>query len=204
MNTSESIINLIPALLNAQKEITFAAKDAENPHYKSKYANLESVIEAIKKPLNDNGIVFVQAFEVSQPGYLCLNTRLMHISGEWIEDFLQLPLQKADAQGYGSAATYARRYALSAITGLFQADDDGQEAVKPAPLTKDQVQAIDAANDIIHYFSAGDFDECYRVFDDEKDTEIRLKIWSELQPHSKIRSTLKKMASEKSQQSKEI
>lgn len=131
MRTSESISKIATALLDAQKLITFAAKDSKNPAFKSTYANLESVIEAVKLPLNDSGIVFVQAFSPSAPGFLNLSTRLIHSSGEWLEDEMVVPLQKNDAQGYGSAATYARRYALAAITGLYQADDDGHEASKP-------------------------------------------------------------------------
>ena len=131
MKTSDSISNIAGALLKAQQEITFAAKDSKNPAFKSTYANLESVIEAIKGPLNDHGIVFMQTFSPSAPGFLALSTRLLHTSGEWIEDEMTVPLQKNDAQGYGSAATYSRRYALAAITGLYQADDDGQEAAKP-------------------------------------------------------------------------
>jgi hypothetical protein len=131
MKTSDSISNIAAALLKAQQEITFAAKDSKNPAFKSTYANLESVIEAVKGPLNSHGIVFMQTFSPSAPGFLALSTRLLHTSGEWIEDEMTVPLQKNDAQGYGSAATYSRRYALAAITGLYQADDDGQEAAKP-------------------------------------------------------------------------
>lgn len=131
MKTSDSISNIATALLKAQQEITFAAKDSKNPAFKSTYANLESVIEAVKGPLNTHGIAFVQSFSPSAPGFLALSTRLLHTSGEWIEDEMTVPLQKNDAQGYGSAATYSRRYALAAITGLYQADDDGQEAAKP-------------------------------------------------------------------------
>jgi len=151
MKTSESLVKFSPAFLKAQTSITFAAKDATNPHFKSKYADLESVIDAVKKSLNDNGIMFIQSFSPSESGKLSLTTRLMHESGEWIEDTLNMPLQKNDAQGYGSAATYSRRYALAAITGLYQADDDGTEAVKPQPivyLTVDQITAIsDAAKE---------------------------------------------------------
>lgn len=133
MKTSDSITSIAPALLKAQQAIAFAAKDSKNPAFKSTYANLESVIDAIKAPLNDNGVLFIQTFSPSQPGFLALTTRLMHTSGEWIEDEMTMPLQKQDAAGYGSAATYSRRYALSAITGLYQADDDGTEASKPQP-----------------------------------------------------------------------
>lgn len=157
MKTSESLLKLAPSLLKAQKTITFASKDATNPHFKSKYADLESVIDAIKQHLNDNGITFIQTFSPSETSKLCLTTRLLHESGEWIEDTMTMPLQKNDAQGYGSAATYSRRYALAAITGLYQSDDDGNEAVKPQPkpialLTDskhaDISTAISEANDI--------------------------------------------------------
>lgn len=152
MKTSQTVDKIAPALLKAQKEITFAVKDSTNPHFKSSYADLESVIEAIKKPLNDNNIIFIQSFSPSESGKLNLTTRLMHESGEWIEDELTMPLQKNDAQGYGSAATYSRRYALAAITGLYQADDDGNEASKPQILsdakTEELLSLIRFATDI--------------------------------------------------------
>ncbi len=151
MKTSDSISNIAAALLKAQQEITFAAKDSKNPAFKSTYANLESVIEAIKGPLNAHGVVFMQTFSPSAPGFLALSTRLLHTSGEWIEDEMTVPLQKNDAQGYGSAATYSRRYALAAITGLYQADDDGQEAAKPQPKVRTVSSAdIDAIHDAAH------------------------------------------------------
>lgn len=138
MRTSQTLEKIAPALLNAQKQITFAEKNAKNPHFKNNYADLESVIDAIKKPLNDNGIMFLQTFSPSETGKLNLTTRLVHESGEWVEDELTMPLQKNDAQGYGSAATYSRRYALAAIVGLYQADDDGNEASKP--VQKQEIQ----------------------------------------------------------------
>ncbi len=157
MKTSAEISKLAPALLKAQMAITFAAKDAKNPHFKSTYADLESVIDAIKPALNQNGIMFIQSFSPSETGKLNLTTRLIHESGEWIEDELVMPLQKNDAQGYGSAATYSRRYALAAITGLYQADDDGTEAVKPQPEVKlSQSQLVDMQTQIT---DAGSVDE---------------------------------------------
>lgn len=128
MKTSDSIVKLAPALLAAQKAITFAAKDTANPFFKTKYADLPCVIDAIKGPLNDAGIMFVQSASPSDPGFLAMTTRLIHESGEWIEDTATIPLAKTDPQGYGSASTYARRYALAAITGLYQDDDDGNAA----------------------------------------------------------------------------
>lgn len=125
MRKSESIVKIAPALLAAQKAITFAAKDAQNAHLKNTYADLSSVIEAIKPALNTQGIMFVQTGTESDDGKLHLTTSLIHDSGEFIEDTLVMPLPKQDPQGYGSAMTYARRYALAAITGLYQDDDDG-------------------------------------------------------------------------------
>ena len=138
MKTSESIKQLSAALLKAQRSITFASKDAKNPHFKSTYADLPAVIDAIKPALNDAGIVFLQTFSPSETGFIAVTTRLMHETGEWIEDTATVPLPKSDPQGYGSAATYARRYSLAAITGLYQDDDDGNAAsnTKPAQIAK--------------------------------------------------------------------
>lgn len=131
MKTSESLSKIAPALLKAQAAITFAVKDAVNGHLKNRYADLSSVIEAIKPALNDAGIAFVQSGSPSEDGKLHMTTRLIHESGEWMQDTLVMPLPKQDPQGYGSAMTYARRYALAAITGLYQDDDDGQRSVQP-------------------------------------------------------------------------
>lgn len=128
MKTSESIIEISKALLKVQRSITFAHTDSDNPFFKSKYADLPTVIDAVKPQLNDNEIVYIQTPSPSEAGTLALTTRLLHVSGEWIEDMAVVPLPKADPQGYGSAMTYARRYSLAAITGLYQDDDDGNAA----------------------------------------------------------------------------
>lgn len=128
MKTSESLKAFAPAFLKAQSAITFAAKDATNPHFKNRYADLPAVIDAVKPALNKAGITFSQTPSPSDAGFLALTTRLMHETGEFIEDTATLPLPKADPQGYGSAMTYARRYALASICGLFQDDDDGNAA----------------------------------------------------------------------------
>lgn len=151
MKTSESVTKISAALLKAQRAITFAAKDATNPHFKNKYADLPAVIDAIKPALNDSGIMFMQTPSPSDSGSLALTTRLLHESGEWIEDTATVPLPKNDPQGYGSAMTYARRYSLAAMTGLYQDDDDGVAAMNPKSeslLSVDQITAIkDAANE---------------------------------------------------------
>lgn len=129
MKTSESIKQIAEALVSAQKEIKFAIKDSTNPHFKSKYANINSTIDAIKPALNNNGIAFIQSLTPSDDSKLHLTTRLIHSSGEWIEDTAVCPLQKQDAQAVGSAISYIRRYSLSAFLGLYSdTDDDGQAA----------------------------------------------------------------------------
>ena len=133
MKTSESIKQLAPALLKAQREIKDVVKDGLNPHFKSKYATLDSVIGVCKESLNANGIVFAQGGEETNGELLVLYTRLMHESGEWIESRLAMKPVKADPQGIGSCITYARRYALSAICGVAsEDDDDGNAASAPA------------------------------------------------------------------------
>lgn len=145
MKTSESITKIAPALVFAQQSIKYAIKDSTNPHFKSRYADLGSVIDAIKLSLNDNGIAFIQTPTESQNGTLALCTRLIHNSGEWIEDVATCPLQKNDPQGYGSALTYLRRYSLASITGLYQDDDDG-EAARMNP--EDYIKKINSSKTI--------------------------------------------------------
>lgn len=130
MKTSESIKQIAEALVSAQKEIKFAIKDSTNPHFKSKYANINSTIDAIKPALNNNGIAFLQSLSPSDDSKLHLTTRLIHSSGEWIEDTAVCPLQKQDAQAVGSAISYIRRYSLAAFLGLYSdTDDDGHATI---------------------------------------------------------------------------
>ena len=149
MKTSESIVEFAKAMLKAQEIITFAAKDALNPFHKSTYANIVSIIDAIKPALNSNGIMFIQSPTTSDVGVLAITTRLMHISGEWIEDTMTMPLKVNDPQGYGSAVTYARRYSLAAITGLYQDDDDANsvspESIAENPKANSPKQAFNQA-----------------------------------------------------------
>ncbi len=140
MQMSESIKELATALSKAQQKIEGAVKDSENPHFRSKYADLSSVVDACKAHLNKEGISFVQAFEPSEMGTLALTTTLMHISGEWVSGTITMPLPKNDPQGYGSAATYARRYGLAAMVGVCPEDDDGNRA------THGNSQAVPAGN----------------------------------------------------------
>ena len=128
MKSSESINELASALCDAQGQMGGAVKDSANPFFKSSYADLTSVIKAIKQPFADNGLSYTQ-FPVSNENGVGVSTRLMHISGQWLEMEYTLPTVKKDPQASGSAITYARRYALQSIAGIPTADDDAESAM---------------------------------------------------------------------------
>jgi len=138
MKTSDKIDLISAALLVAQREVANASKDAKNPHFKNSYASLGSVIEATKGPLNKAGIVVLQTLG-DGGDRVFLTTRLLHTSGQWIEDTASTFIAKVDPQGVGSATTYLRRYSLAAFLCITQEDDDG-EAARPAnPVIKTYV-----------------------------------------------------------------
>lgn len=125
------IADLAAALCRAQAQMEGAKKDATNPHFKTKYADLAAVWDAIREPLTSNGLSVVQLLRDVQNG-VEVETILLHSSGQQISAVFAMPASKQDAQGYGSAATYARRYALMAMVGVAPEDDDGNAAVGPA------------------------------------------------------------------------
>ena len=131
MHQSESIAKLATALSIVQGKLTYAKKDSANPFFKSKYADLESVWDACRDLLSDNGLAVVQLPGEYFEGTMALTTIITHSSGEWISQQMSLPVTKPDAQGAGSALTYMRRYALAAVVGVVQADDDGNAASAP-------------------------------------------------------------------------
>lgn len=128
MKSSEAINELASALCAAQSQMGGAVKDSANPFFKSSYADLTSVIKAIKQPFSDNGLSYTQ-FPVSNENGVGVSTRLMHVSGQWLEMEYTLPTVKKDPQASGSAITYARRYALQSIAGIPTADDDAESAM---------------------------------------------------------------------------
>ena len=129
MNTSEEIHELATALSKAQGEIEDAAKGAENPYYKSKYADLAAVRGVIREPLAKNGLSIVQNPATVQGG-VEVETILLHSSGQYMSSKLFMPVAKIDAHGVGSAITYARRYSLLSILCLATEDDDGNAAAR--------------------------------------------------------------------------
>ena len=130
MNQSESITDLATALCLAQAEMGGAIKDSNNPFFKSSYADLTSVIKAIKEPFAKYGLSFVQLPVTSAGGNgVGVSTMLMHKSGQWLQGEYLLPMDKVTPQGAGSAITYARRYALQSLVGIPSVDDDSELAM---------------------------------------------------------------------------
>jgi hypothetical protein len=132
---SEQIGELAAALAAAQGEMTAASKDATNPHFKSRYATLASVWDAIRGPLSQHGLSVSQVLESPENGVgVAVRTMLLHTSGQWIASRYVMPIgDKLTPQAIGSAITYARRYALSAIVGIAPDDDDDGNAASVTP-----------------------------------------------------------------------
>jgi hypothetical protein len=121
---------LASAMARAFGAIDKALKSAKNPHFKSKYADLTAVIETIKPALVENNLFFTQQ-PMPAPNGVQIRTVLHHACGDLLDmGTLFVPANKNDAQGYGSALTYARRYALVTAFGVPTEDDDGNAAVK--------------------------------------------------------------------------
>lgn len=125
---SPEIGEIAAALAAAQAEMQTAKKDSANPFFKSKYADLAAVREACQGALSKYGLAVSQLLRVAEDGKTYLDTLLAHKSGQWLKSTYPIRPVKDDPQGLGSAITYARRYALSAITGVATEDDDDGNA----------------------------------------------------------------------------
>ena len=145
-----------------------AKKTATNPFFNSNYADLSDVLEVLREPLAENELAVVQ-MPVEDVKGTALITTLTHSSGEWFRSKLYITPKAKDAQSVGSAITYARRYALSAITGVGAEDDDGEKAVRPAgkpaqsddqhenvPMTMEMNRLIKEITDMVGKMCDGD------------------------------------------------
>lgn len=141
------------AFVAAQKAFGPALKTSTNPHFRSRYADLSACVEAVIDALNDNGIGLMQTTHQCESG-VAVETILVHESGQTMSSgVLHLPASKQDAQGYGSALTYARRYSLMAICGIAPEpaiDDDGNRASRPTEIkAKDvKVERVSVVNKV--------------------------------------------------------
>jgi len=138
LRMSPTVGKLGDALAKAQAEMEGAAKDATNPHFRSKYADLASIRDACR-PLAKFGIAFLQPTRAEGP-HVTVTTLLLHSSGEWIAEDLTLTAGQNTPQAVGSAITYGRRYGLAAMVGIAPEDDDG-EAAEPRNATPLNVPA---------------------------------------------------------------
>lgn len=131
------------ALVKAQSEISHASKDKKNPHFNSKYATLEAIIDAVKEPLNKNGIFYQQKVH-ERENAVCVETIFHGPDGQMSFGLTTVPLDKNSPQGYGSALTYAKRYSLATACGIGSDEDDygnGAEATHKKS-TKEQIKKI--------------------------------------------------------------
>lgn len=136
MNIEHATPELFAALAAAQAKVKNADKNAQNPHYRSRYADLAEVLNTVRADFAKNGIGILQA--PSFDGAMVhVETVLTHTSGGWVSATASCVPAKSDAQGIGAATTYLRRYGLAAMTAVAQEDDDGESAAhadKPAPV----------------------------------------------------------------------
>lgn len=127
------LVGLGAALAAAQSEMPSVGKDGTNPHFRNKFVTLDNLIEKTRPVLNKHGLSIQQFPAVSELGQPTLITRITHEAGESIETAMPLFLTKQDMQAFGSAITYARRYAWASALGIAaDEDDDGNQASRPA------------------------------------------------------------------------
>jgi hypothetical protein len=125
MNQSTSIVEITTAL--TKMHVSYK-KESNNPFFKSKYASLGTILEAIREPLADNGLSVNQGAKPDGTGNIVIETLVSHTSGEWIQTETFIPIEKAEPQKAGSAITYGRRYALELFFCMSAEDDDGNTA----------------------------------------------------------------------------
>ena len=195
MNTEHATPALFAALAQAQLEIENAAKNAANPHFRSKYADLAEVLNTVRPVFAKHGLSIVQStgFDGS---LVSVTTLVGHAEGGFITSTASCVPAKTDAQGIGSATTYLRRYSLAAMAGVAQEDDDGnaaahdrkpqaRQAAKVSEAQRAELQdLIDQTGTEVEKFCrffrvsslsdlpAADFDRAKRMLEQKKEQEV--------------------------------
>lgn len=158
MNKSETTVTIFKAISAAQGDFKTVEKTSLNPHFKSKFAPLDSIIEMLRPILPKHGLSFIQFTDTDDTGII-VETVIAHESGEWVSGRLKMPATKQDPQGYGSALTYGRRYGLAAALGIVSDEDvdgngNGESEKKQQPQQKRIVfindEQLGAMRDIIN------------------------------------------------------
>lgn len=203
-------------MAKAQGAIVAAIKDKSNPHYKSSYADLAGVWEACRKPLSDNGLSVMQFPLVSGDGWLHMETVVAHSSGQSISRVFAIPLEKANAHGYGSAITYARRFCLAAAVGVAPDDDDdgnaaslkqkSTEAPKGVTPTANSLERVrperldymtQVADETHAFLNAGSVEDAVLVVENSTlDADEKVHFWTlfDSSERSKMKKTRQEMA----------
>lgn len=172
---------LSAAMAKAFAQIEGAVKGKTNPAFRSKYADLAAVVDAIKPALAEHGLWFRQITHPADGG-VCVETVIHHSSGESLAcGPLFLPASKQDAQGFGSAMTYARRYSLMAAFGVPAEDDDANGAVASKPANKPPVAINDTEGtmvlDSLREAAMGGLDALQARFKKIPNTPTKAAVW---------------------------
>ena len=201
-------MNLIESLVKAQSEMTHAAFDQTNPHFKSKFASLKSVIDAIKPALNANGIFFMQVSHPLDHG-VGIETIFCKADEKLSTGVVMVPVDKANAQGLGSALTYAKRYSLAMACGIAaDVDDDGNGAAANPPQRKgqsvvrtvieqegivvDETKRDAYVTQLLAKVTEVDTGGVQELVDElSTDSDMKIAVWAELP--SNVRSFIKKL-----------
>ena len=208
----ESEPTLISALVKAQSEMSHAAFDQTNPHFKSKFASLKSVIDAVKPALNANGIAYVQRSVPMDQG-IAVET-VFHGHGEELRTGpVPVPIDRENAQGFGSALTYAKRYSLAMACGISaDEDDDGNAAAKAPPKKRgqsviktviqesgiqvDQAKRDQYATALVNCVQQADEAGINELIEElNTDHDMKIAVWNELP--SGVKTSITKMRGEK-------
>ena len=121
---SAELKDLFTALAKAQSEMQTAGLSAENPYFKTRYADLAAIVKASRPALTKYGLSIIQQIITSDEGHTYLHTLLCHISGQWVESRVRVVPSKTDVQSMGSYITYLRRYSIAALCGIVTSDED--------------------------------------------------------------------------------
>lgn len=164
MRQSEDIEEIVPALVEVNKDLKNIEATADNPFFKSKYAGLDSYMNMVRPALTKNGLVLVQGVDTAGSGLLEFWSRILHTSGQWIESSIVLETAKHDPQAYGSLCTYGQRYSLKTLLAIAQTaeDDDGNNATfvsetatkkrsEKAPVKADTKLSKDQRRDLLKF-----------------------------------------------------
>lgn len=202
-------MNLIESLVKAQSEMTHAAFDQINPHFKSKFASLKSVIDAVKPALNANGIFFMQ---ISHPVDAGVGIETIFCKGDekLSTGVVVVPVDRANAQGLGSSMTYAKRYSLVLACGIAaDEDDDGNSAAANPPQRKgqsvvatvmqeegivvDEKKRQEYVKGLVEAINSSDDAGLKELVEElSADSEMKIAVWANLP--STVRSYIKKMS----------